>query len=63
MTLKNDANYKEELTCHFKIEIGIWRILTQEIESLKNLHFYGLFLTKVYNFLAKKVQRSYISWY
>ena len=32
---------------------GIRRILTQALESLNNLHFNGLFLTKVYNAWAK----------
>ena len=31
--------------------------------SLKNLHFNGLLLNKLYNFWAKKIQRSYISWH
>ena len=31
--------------------------------SLKNLHFNGLLLTKVYNVWAKNVQGSYISWH
>ena len=31
-------------------------ILTQELESLKNLHLNGLLLTKVYNVWAKEVQ-------
>ena len=35
----------------------IWWILTRAIESLKNLHFNGLFLTKVYNVWAKKVRK------
>ena len=43
-----------------KLTWEIWQILTQELESLKNLHFNGLLLTKVYNVLAKKVQRSYV---
>ena len=29
MTMKNDAKFEEELTCHFKVDMpGIWRILT-----------------------------------
>ena len=31
--------------------------------SLKNLHFNGLLLTKVYNVWTKKVQWSYVSWH
>ena len=32
----------------------IWRILTRALENLKNLHFNGLLLNKVYNVWAKK---------
>ena len=38
MTMKNDAEFEEEQTCRFKIDT-VWRILTQPIEYLKNLHF------------------------
>ena len=34
--------------------------MTRELESLKNLHFNRLLLTKFYNVRAKKVQRSYV---
>ena len=43
-----------------------WEIrqtLTQALGSLKNLHFNGHFLTKVYNVWAKKVQKRYFSWH
>ena len=40
-----------------------WRILTCALYNLKNLQFNGLPLTKVYNFWAKKVWRSYLSWH
>ena len=46
-----------------KLTWEIWRILTRALENLKNLHFNGLLLTKVYNVWAKKVQRSYVWWY
>ena len=36
---------------------GIWRFLTLALKSLKDFHFNGLLLNKVYNFWAKKVQR------
>ena len=62
MTMKNDEKIKEELTYQFKTDIGIWRILNQALENLKNLHFNGLPLTKVYVW-AKKVQRSYVWWH
>ena len=37
-----------------KLTWGIWRILTGALENLKNLHFNGLLLNKVYNVWAKK---------
>ena len=37
-----------------KLTWGIWQILTQALENLKNLHFNGLLLNKVYNVWAKK---------
>ena len=40
-----------------------WQILTQALENLKNFHFNGLLLSKIYIALAKKVQRSYLSWH
>ena len=47
-----------------KLTWGIWQILTQALNSLKNLHFNKLLLTKVYNVWAKKkAQRSYLSWH
>ena len=56
-------NWKRNWLVVSKQSWGIWEILTQTIESLKNLHFNGLFLIKVhiyiYNTWAKKVQRNY----
>ena len=49
MTMKNDAKFEEELTCQFKIDMGNLKNLTQALENLKNLHFNGLLLNKVYN--------------
>ena len=37
-----------------KLTSEIWWILTRALESLKNFHFNGLHLTKVYNVWAKK---------
>ena len=61
MTMKNDAKSEEELTCHFKIDIRNLTTFDQPLKSLKNLNFNWLLLTKIYNVLAKKVQRSYLS--
>ena len=35
MTMKNNAKFEEELTCHFKLTWGIWLILTRALESFK----------------------------
>ena len=45
-----------------KLTWGIWRILTWALESLKNVHFNGFILSKVYIVWTKKAQRSYLSW-
>ena len=37
-----------------KLTWGIWQILTRALKNLKNLHFNGLLLNKVYNVWAKK---------
>ena len=49
MTMKNDAKFEEELTCQFKFDMRNLTILTRALKNLKNLHFNGLLLTKVYN--------------
>ena len=46
-----------------KLAWAIWQILIQALKNLKNLHFNGLPLTKVYNVWAKKVQGSYVWWH
>ena len=43
-----------ELIVSSKLTWGIWQILTWALENVKNLHFNGLLLTKVYNVWAKK---------
>ena len=55
MTMKNYAKFEEELAY---LTSGIWRILTRALESLKNFHFNGFLLSKVYIAWIKKVQRS-----
>ena len=37
-----------------KLTWGIWQILTWALKNLKNLHFNGFLLNKVYNFWAKR---------
>ena len=58
-----EVEFEVELTCHFNVDItGIWRILTQALESLKIFHFNELLLSKVYIVWAKKIQMTYLSW-
>ena len=49
MRLKNYEKSEEELTCRFKTDINNLTNFDLSKESLKNLHFNGLLLTKVYN--------------
>ena len=48
MTMKKDRKLEKELTSS-RLTCGFQQILTRAVENLKNLHFNGLFLTKVYN--------------
>ena len=57
MAMKNDAKFEKELTFQFKIDL---EIQTRALKNLESVHFNGLLLTKVYNVLAQKVQRSYL---
>ena len=54
-------NLKRNWLVISKLTWGIWRILTQALESLKNFHFNGFHLSKVYIIWTKKLQRSYLS--
>ena len=54
MKMKNDAKIEENLTCRFKIEMRNLMIFAPSFENIKNLHFNGLLLTKVYMFELKK---------
>ena len=45
-------NLKRNWLVVSKLTWGIWRILTRTLKSLKNLHFNGLLLNKVYNVWA-----------
>ena len=64
MTVKNDTKIEEELTCHFKTDMrnftsfdpNTWK--SSKFEILNGFH-----LTNVYNFWAKEVQRSCLSWH
>ena len=63
ITMKNDTKMEVELTCRFKIDMRNLTNLTRVLESLKNLYFNRLLVTKVYNIWAKTVQRSHLSWH
>ena len=60
MTMKNDAKFEIELTCHFKTDMRNLTNFDPNTQKSQNLHFNGPILTKVYNVSAKKVQRSYV---
>ena len=62
MTMKNDSNFEEKLTCHFKIGMRNLTNFDPSSWSLKNFHFNVLDLSKVYMGWAKKVKRSYLLW-
>ena len=58
MTMKNDAKFEEESTCQFKIDMRNLTNFDRALKNLKNLHFNGLLLNKVYNVWAKKKYRG-----
>ena len=63
MTMKNDAKFEEELTCHFKIDMRNLMNFDPNTWKSQKFSFYNvLLLSKVYTVWAKKVQTSYLSW-
>ena len=62
MKLKRDTKFGKESTCCFKI--GIMNLTSFDLSTRKSQRFslYGLLMSKVYIVLAKKVQRSNLSW-
>ena len=46
-----------------KLTQEIWQFLIWALKCLKNFHFNGLVLSKVYIVWAQKVQMSYLSWH
>ena len=52
--MKNDEKSKEELNCHFKIDIRNLTNFDSRTQKSQILHLNGLLLTEVYNILAKK---------
>ena len=43
MTMKNNAKFEEELTCHSKTDEEFPQILTRTLKSLKNCSLIGSF--------------------
>ena len=60
MTIKN-AKFEEELTFRFKVDMNNLTDSDPSTQTLKNFHFNGFLLNKVYNVWAKHVQRSLIT--
>ena len=58
MTLKNDAKFKEKLTCGFKYDM---RNLVNFHPTTENFTSMGSFCPKYIRFELKKIQRSYLS--
>ena len=61
--MNRDTKLIEKSTCRFKIGIRNLTNFDVRTTSLKNFHFHGLLLTKVFIAWAKKVQRNYLSWH
>ena len=64
MKTKRDTKFGEESTCRFKIDIRNLTNFTWALKSLKDFHFNGLFLRKVYTVWAKKSteELSFMTW-
>ena len=58
MTLKEDAKFKEKLTCGLKNDIRNLLNFNARIRKSENLHFDGLLLSKENKVLDEKVQKS-----
>ena len=61
MTLKVDAKFKGKLTYGLKNDIRKLANFHASCRKSENLHFDGLLLSKAYNDLDEKVQKSYVS--
>ena len=61
MTLKSDAKFKGKLIRGLKIDIRSLVNLHKSSRKSENLHFAGFLLSKAYNILDEKVQKSYVS--
>ena len=63
MTLKGDAIFKEKLTGGLKNNTKNLVNFHASNRKFENLHFDGLLLLVAYKVLAKKIQKSYLSWH
>ena len=53
--LRMTQNVKRNWLVSLKLTWGLWRILTRALENLKNLHFSGHLLNKVYVWAIKSI--------
>ena len=60
MTLEGDSIYKEKLTDGLKNDIRNLVNFHMSSHKPENLHFDGLVLSKAYNVLDERVQKSYV---
>ena len=60
MTLKGDAKCKGKLTCDFKNNIKNLNNVHASSRKSENLHFDWILLSKAYEDLDEKVQKSYV---
>ena len=58
MTLKSDPNFEKKLTFCLKYDINNLVNFNSVSEISENVHFDGIFLSKVCNVRAKKMQTS-----
>ena len=61
MTLKGDAKFKRKLTPGLKNDKRNLVNFHASSPKSENLHFHGLLLSKAFNVLDEKVQKSYFS--
>ena len=61
MTLKGDAKCKGKLTRSLKNDIRNLVNFHASSQKSENLHFDGFILSKAYNVLDEKVQKSYVA--
>ena len=59
-TMRNDAKCEDKLTCQLKIDMRNLTNFDPNTQNLKRAYSNGLLLTKEYNFLTRKIQRSYV---